>query len=105
MSRSPEIVCGLIAAAVTSVGAVSVHRAEIWRPHFEEIAKMAEVGPVGSIFVLPGKGCGWSFGETIWVDVQFGERAGVVKLCMSRDGDRWIDITTTLSGPLKGEEM
>lgn len=81
--------------------ATAERRADYWRPVIESIAKEAGSGPVKNIRVTPLKGCGWSFGETIYADLEMAGAPTDFVMCRNRQGVR-VDLTTRESHWIRG---
>lgn len=80
---------------------VAQERAEHWNSILSR--SLVETGspPLEGMRSVPGKGCGWSFGETAWGWTTMADQRTKVLLCRNRAGVR-IDVTTYESRWIRG---
>lgn len=90
----------LLFSAATTVAGIAEHREAKWREYFDVMAAEAGFEPMRAVTVVPFKGCGWHFGETIYATTRVeGERAEI-KFCRNRDGTGFFEIGTFTGGPI-----
>lgn len=94
--KSGDVLLGVgVFAGAFCLNVVNIanERADYWRPILNSIATRANTAGVHSVWVLPFKGCGFAFGETIHAKTEFGGAPADLMMCRTREGVRF-DITT-----------